>query len=150
MVELSLRHGRSIHQLNSKKEGVEIMAKCRYPLQKKEKELGTWATNFIISDAGRYPGDLTITNMNIIFLGKFDISICSIIDVASFETHGTDQYMVIDREKISTITPRETMFNKRITIMTSDNNEFIIDYGLRSIDSIQKALEYKPCGGEAK
>lgn len=126
------------------------MAKCRYPLKETEKELGTWDTYFIISDAGRYPGTLTITNKNIIFLGKFDISLSSIIDIASFATHDTDQYMVIDRKKISKITPRETMFNKRITIMTSDNNEFVIDYGLRSINAIQKALEYKPCRGETK
>lgn len=126
------------------------MAKCRYPLHEKEKELGTWDANFIISDAGCYPGYLTITNKNIIFLGDLDISLSSIIDIASFETLGTDQYMVIDRKKIIKITPRETMFNKRITIMTSDNSEFIIDYGLRSIDSIQKALEYKPGKGETK
>lgn len=126
------------------------MAKCKYPLKEKEKELGTWAINFIISDAGCYPGMLTITSMNIIFLSKFDISLSSIIDIASFESFGTNQYMVMDRKNISKITPRETMFNKRITIMTSDNNEFIIDYGLRSIDSIQKALEYKPCRGETK
>lgn len=126
------------------------MAKCRYPLKEKEIELGTWAINFIISDAGCYSGILTITNMNIIFLSKFDISLSSIIDIASFKTFGTDQYLVMDRKNISKITPRETMFIKRITIMTSDNNEFIIDYGLGSIDSIQKALEYKTCRGEIK
>lgn len=126
------------------------MAKCRYPLQEKEKLLGTWAANFIISDAGSYAGDITITNKNIIFLGKFDISLSSIIDTAHFKTYGNDQYLIIPRAKIAIITPRETMFNKRITIMTSDNNEFIIDNGLRSIDSIQKALEYKPGRGEVK
>ncbi len=117
------------------------MAECRYPMHENEKELGTWTTNFIISDTGRYHGDLTITNMNIIFLSKFESFLNSIIDIASFETYGTDQYMVIARKNIAKITPRKSVLNKRITIMTCDNNEFIIEYGLLSIDSILKALK---------
>lgn len=116
------------------------MTRCRYPLRETESELGTWTTNFIIPDTGSYFGDLTITNKNIIFLSQFDISLSSIIDLAYFEIYGTDQYMIIPREKIVQITPRKSMLNKRITIMTSDNSEFIIDYGVLSIDSILSAL----------
>lgn len=106
-----------------------------------EKELETWTTNFIIPDTGGYHGALTITNLNIIFLGKFDPFLNSIIGIASFETYGTDQYMVIAREKIAKITPRKGVLYKRITLMASDNSEFIIDYGLLSIDSILEALK---------
>ncbi len=117
------------------------MTTCRYPMHKNEKELGTWTTNFIIPDTGSYHGELTITNMNIIFLGKFDSSLNLIIDVASFETHGTDQYMVIAREKIAKITPRKSALNKRVTIMTQDDYELIIDCSLLSVDFILDALK---------
>ncbi len=117
------------------------MTLCRYPMHENEKELGTWTANFIIPDTGSYHGNLTITNINIIFLGKLDPFLNSIIDIASFETYGTDQYMVIAREKIAKITPRKGVLNKRVTIMTLDNSEFIIDYGLLSIDSILEALK---------
>ncbi len=116
------------------------MAKCKYPLKENEQELGTWTTNVILPDAGRYLGDLTITDQNIIFLSKFDTSLNSIIGMAFFETFGEEQYMVIPRIKIQKITPKKSMFNKRVTLMTEDNNEFIIDYGMLSIDPILKAL----------
>jgi len=117
------------------------MTECRYPLKEKEKELGTWTTNIIISDAGCYPVTLTITNINLIFHGKFEMSLSSIIDIARFETHGIDHYMIIARKNITKITPRKSVFNRRITIMTCDNNEFIIDCCMHSIDSILEALK---------
>ena len=117
------------------------MTECRYPLKEKEKELGTWTTKITISDAGCYPVVLTITNINIILLGKFEISLSSIIDIASFETHGKDQYMVIARKNITKITPRKSVLNERITLMNCDNNEFIIDCCSLSIDPILGALK---------
>jgi|GEM_PF-1238181 len=116
------------------------MPKCKLPLDSSETELGTWTANFIIPDTGSYFGDLTITNKNIIFLSQFDISLSSIVDVASFEIYGNKHFMIIPRKRIVQITPRKSMLNKRITIMTSDNSEFIIDYGVLSIDSILSAL----------
>ncbi len=117
------------------------MTECRYPMHENEKEMGTWTINLIINDLGSYHGDLTITNMNIIFFGKFDSFLNSIIDIASFETYGTDQYIVIARKNIVIITPKKSALSKRITMMTCDNNELIIDYGLLPIDSILKVLK---------
>lgn len=117
------------------------MTECRYPLKEKEKELGTWTTNIIISDAGCYPVTLTITNINLILHGEFEISLSSIIDIAIFDSHYLDQFMIIPRKNIIKITPRKSVLNKRITIMTCDNNEFIIDCCMHSIDSILEALK---------
>lgn len=117
------------------------MAKCRYPLESAEQELGTWTVNLIISDAGRYLGDLTITNQNLIFLGKFDLSLNAIVDKALFRTIDREQYLVIPRSTIESFSARKSILNKRVTVITGDNSEFVIDYGMMSIDPILKALE---------
>jgi hypothetical protein len=119
------------------------MAKCKYPLEPSEHELGTWTTNFIIPDVGRFLGDLTVTDKNVIFLGKFDMSLSAIIDKALFRTIDQDNFMIIPRNIIQSFSAKKSILNKRITLMTTDNNEFIIDYGMMSVDPIVKALETK-------
>ena len=49
--------------------------------------------------------------------------------------------MVLPREEIQSIATKKSLLNKRITMITKDNNELIIDYGMLSIDPIVKALE---------
>lgn len=117
------------------------MAKCKYPLDSSEQELGSWTTNFIIPDAGRYLGDLTVTNKNIIFLSKFDTSLEAILDKAFFRAIDQEQFIVIPRDQVQSFTAKKSLLNKRITFVTNDNNEFIIDYGMMSVDPIVKALE---------
>ncbi len=117
------------------------MAKCVFPLDPGEKELGTWTTNLIIPDLGRYLGDLTVTDKRIIYLSKFDTSVDAIVDKALFRAIDQQQFLVIPRDKIQSITPRKSMLNKRITLVTNDDSEFIVDYGMLSIDPIMKALE---------
>lgn len=117
------------------------MAKCTFPLDSDEKELGTWTTNFMITDIGRYLGDLTVTDKRVIYRSKFDTSVNAILDQTFFKTIDEEQFLVIPREKIQSITPKKSMLNKRITLVTDDDNEFVIDYGMLSIDSILKALE---------
>lgn len=119
------------------------MAKCKYPLESSEQELGTWTTNFIIPDVGRYLGDLTVTEKNVIFLGRFDVSLSAIIDKAFFKTIDQENFIVIPRNKIQSFFAKKSILNKRVTIMTIDNIEFIIDYGMMSVDPIVKALETK-------
>ncbi len=117
------------------------MAKNKFPLDPSEKELGTWTTNLIIPDAGRYLGDLTITDKRIIYLSKFDTSLNAIFDKAFFRVIDEEQYLVIPREKIQNIKAKKSMLNKKVILGTDDNRELIIDYGMLSIDSIMKALE---------
>lgn len=117
------------------------MAKCTFPLDSDEKELGTWTTNFIISDIGRYLGDLTITDKRVIYLSKFDTSLNAILDKAFFRAIDQEQFLVIPREKIQRIIPKKSMLNKRITLVTDDDIEFVIDYGMMSIDGMLKALQ---------
>ncbi len=115
--------------------------KCKYPLEASEKDLGTWTTNVVIPEIGRYLGDLTVTDKNVIFLSKFDTSLNAIMDKALFRSIDQESYMVLPREEIQRITAKKSLLNKRITLMTKDNNELIIDYGMLSIDPIVKALE---------
>ena len=129
------------HALKTKRKGDQFMAKCTFPLDSDEQELGTWTTNFIISDIGRYLGDLTITDKRVIYLSKFDTSLNAILDKALFKTIDQSQYLVIPREKIQSINPKKGMLNKRITLVTDDDIEFVIDYGMMSIDGMLKALQ---------
>lgn len=117
------------------------MPKCKLPLQNSETELGTWTTNFLIPSMGRYLGDLTITDKRIIFLSKFDTSLDSVINMALFETFEDEQFMIIPRDNITKIIPKKSMLNKRVTLQTENNEEYIIDYGMLSINAILEALE---------
>jgi hypothetical protein len=115
--------------------------KCKYPLEASEKELGTWTTNLVIPEIGRYLGDLTVTDKNVIFLSKFDTSLNAIMDKALFRSIDQESYMVLPREEIQSITTKKSLLNKRVKLMTKDNKELTIDYGMLSIDPIVKALE---------
>ncbi len=117
------------------------MPKCKFPLDASEKELGTWTTNFLIPNVGRYLGDLTITDKRVIFLSKFDTSLNSVINMAFFETFEDEEYMILPRENINKIIPKKSMLNKRVTLVTDNNEEYIIDYGMLSINAIVDALE---------
>jgi hypothetical protein len=115
--------------------------KCKYPLEESEKELGTWTTNVVIPEIGRYLGDLTVTDKKVIFLSKFDTSLNALVDKALFRSIDQENYMVLPREEIQSIATKKSLLKKQITLMTKDSNELIIDYGMLSIDPIVKALE---------
>ena len=117
------------------------MPKCKMPLENSEKELGTWTTNFLIPNVGRYVGDLTITDKRVIFLSKFDTSLNSVINMAFFETYEDEDYMILPRENINKVIPKKSLLNKRVTLLTNNNEEYIIDYGMLSINAIVEALE---------
>jgi len=130
------------------------MPKCKMPLENSEKELGTWTTNFLIPNVGRYVGDLTITDKRVIFLSKFDTSLNSVINMAFFETYEDEEYMILPRENyedeeymilprenINKVIPKKSLLNKRVTLLTNNNEEYIIDYGMLSINAIVEALE---------
>ncbi len=117
------------------------MPKCKLPLENSEKELGTWTTNFLIPNVGRYLGDLTITDKRIIFLSKFDTSLNSALNMAFLETYEDEQYMILSRDNINKVIPKKSMLNKRVTLVTKDNEEYIVDYGVLSINAIVDALE---------
>ncbi len=118
------------------------MPKCKYPLEQTEKELGTWTTNMIIPDAGRYNGDLTATDQRLIFLSKykFDFSLAGLMGMAFFESIGEQEYMIIPRKDIQSVTPKKSFISKRAIVMMKNGEEMIIDYGMLNIDPILKAL----------
>ncbi|UNC91453.1 hypothetical protein [Candidatus Contubernalis alkaliaceticus] len=117
------------------------MAKCKYPLDADETELGTWTTNIILTDIGRFVGDLTITNKKLIYLSKFDMSLKAIANKALFYGIDQEQYLVLPRERIKNVKAKKSLINKRVIITLDDGDEIIIDNGMLSVDKIMKALE---------
>ncbi len=126
------------------------MPKCLYPLEESERELGTWTTNFVLPDVARYIGDLTVTDCNLIFRLRGQMSMNMLAsfllpDIISgqplYRTIGEDQYLVYPKDKIKAIIPQKSFLKKKIILQTDEDKELIIDNGMLSIDPILQALE---------
>lgn len=126
------------------------MPRCLYPLEDSERELGTWTTNFVLPDVARYIGDLTVTDRNLIFRLRGQVSMNMLAsfllpDFISgqplYQSIGEDQYLVYPKEKIKAIIPQKSFLKKKIVLQTSEDRELVIDNGMLSIEPIIQALE---------
>ena len=60
-----------------------------YQLQEGEKLMGSWTINYIAPGGGRYLGQLDVTDKNLYFDGKFDMSFSGIVQEALFVKTGS-------------------------------------------------------------
>ena len=112
-----------------------------YQLQEGEKLIGTWMINYIPPNGGRYLGQLDVTDTNLYFDGKFDMSFSGMIQEALFVKKGSAGYLSIPRKVIHKVEAKRSFLKKKVMLTLTSGQVHTFDYGALNIDKLVEALE---------
>ena len=115
------------------------MSKFEY--ENGEVEIGNWTVLYEPPNGGHYNGRLYVTNKNLYYDAKFDVTLSGFIENALFVKTGSEGYLFIPKSRIKSVIPKKSMFKKKI-LVTLDNDEIhTFDYGMLNIDKIVEAIK---------
>ena len=107
-----------------------------YQLQEGEKLMGSWTINYIAPGGGRYLGQLDVTDKNLYFDGKFDMSFSGIVQEALFVKTGSAGYLCIPKNMIKKLDVKKSLLKKQVILTLTDDQVHTFDYGAMSVDKL--------------
>lgn len=105
-----------------------------------EKVIDTWTILYETPNGGKYNGKLTITNKNLLYDAKFDVSSKGLIEEALFVKWGSEDFVVIPKERITDVEVSKNFFQKKITLTLDNGSKHTFNYGMLNIDPVSKAI----------
>ena len=109
-------------------------------LEPGENQIDTWIVIYQAPDGNKYNGKLLVTDKNIYYDAKFDLSIAGILEETMFVKSDSDGYLVIPKKRIAKTETKKNFLDKQI-ILTLDNGQIhVFDYGMLNVDKIAKAI----------
>lgn len=112
-----------------------------YTLQEGEKKLGSWTINYIAPGGGRYLGQLDVTDRNLYYDGKFDMSFSGVVQEALFVKKGSEGYLCIPKSLIKTVDVKKSMLKKQVLVTLEDGQVHTFDYGAMSVDKLFASIK---------
>jgi len=113
-----------------------------FELAENEKEIGSWTTNYLPPDGGRYTGKLVVTDKRILFDAKFDTSLSGTLGEL-FIISGSHGYISIPKDKISSVEEKGGLLSKKVIIKLEDGKTHTINNGMLSVQKMAEAIEQK-------
>ncbi len=114
---------------------------AKYTLEPGETEINTWTILYNSPGGGEYNGKLTVTNKRLLYDAKFDVSAKGMIEEALFMKWGSEDFIVIPKERIKNIEVKKSFFAKKM-ILTLDNGSIhTFNYGVLNIDPVAEAVK---------
>lgn len=111
-----------------------------HPLNNGENLLGKWTINYIAPDNSRYLGELDVTDQNLYFDGKFDMSFSGIVKEALFVQTGSAGYLCIPKNMIAKVHLKKSFLKKQVILTLNNGQIHTFDYGAMSIDKLAEAI----------
>lgn len=97
--------------------------------------LRTWVLYLLLEDGSKYNGDFIVTNKNVFYDAKFQISASGV--------KGFDGVMSIPRENIAEVKAfNKSLIFKRFVLKTTDGQRFTFDRGIFSVKPIVRLLGF--------
>ena len=113
-----------------------------FELEENEKEIGSWTTNYLPPDGGRYTGKMVVTDKRVLFDAKFDTSLTGTFGEL-FIVSGSHGYISIPKEKIQSVEGKSSLFSKKVFIKLDDGKTHTINNGMLSIEKMAEAIKQK-------
>lgn len=112
----------------------------KFDMQQEEKVINTWTVIYSNEKGVKYNGKLTVTNKRLLYDAKFDITTRGLIEESLFVKWGSEEYIVIPKNRIRKIEVSKKLFAKKAIITLDDESQHMFNYGMLNIDPIAKAL----------
>lgn len=105
-----------------------------------EHVIDTWTVIYTNENGVKYNGKLTVTNRRLLYDAKFDVSTRGLIEESLFAKWGSEEYMVIPKNRIREVNVVKSFFSKKAIITLDDQSRHTFNYGMLNIDPVAKAI----------
>lgn len=128
------------------------MGRIKFELEAGEAKLGKWTIAYLPPTGGKFVGKLLVTDRRILFAPqnpKQDISLTTAIDdfpVDGVRGYGTrnrwdGESLSISRADVRSVEKRRNGMMKQVVVTLADEQEYVFDYGVLSVDKLATTLE---------
>lgn len=114
-----------------------------YEMLPDEKVLNTWTILYETPKGGKYNGKLTVTTKRLLYDAKFDVSSKGLIEEALFIKWGSEDFVVIPRDRIKEVVISRSFFAKKVILTLDNDSKHIFNYGMLNIDPVAEAIMKK-------
>ncbi|MFI5202942.1 MAG: hypothetical protein ACHQF2_00480 [Flavobacteriales bacterium] len=105
-----------------------------------EQIIDTWTVIYSSPNGKKYNGKLTVTNKRLLYDAKFDVSAKGQIEEALFIKWGSEEFVVIPKNRIIKVEVSKKFFAKKVILTLDNNSEHVFNYGMLNIDPVAKAI----------
>lgn len=127
------------------------MGRIKFELEPGEAKVGKWTIHYLPPTGGKFAGKLLITDRRILIAPlnpKQDLSLATAIDdfrVDGIRGDGTRNYwdgesLSISRADVRSVPKRRSGIMKQVVVTLADQQEFVFDYGVLSVDKLAATL----------
>lgn len=110
-------------------------------MQPNEKIIDTWTILYETPKGDKYNGKLTVTNHRLLYDAKFDVSAKGMVEEALFVKWGSEDFIVIPKERIKDVEISKSFFAKKVILTLDNNSKHTFNYGMMNIDPVAKAIK---------
>ncbi|MBL7920574.1 MAG: hypothetical protein JNJ40_09695 [Bacteroidia bacterium] len=115
----------------------------KYEMLPDEKVVDTWTILYETPKGGKYNGKLTVTTKRLLYDAKFDVSSKGMIEEALFVKWGSEDFVVIPRDRIKEVEVAKSFFAKKVILTLDNDSKHTFNYGMLNIDPVAKAIMKK-------
>jgi hypothetical protein len=105
-----------------------------------EKVIDTWTILYEMPNGGKYNGKLTVTSKRLLYDAKFDISAKGLVEEALFLKWGSEDFVVIPKDRIREVEVSKSLFAKKVVLTLDNNSKHTFNYGMLNIEPVAKAI----------
>jgi len=109
-------------------------------MQENETVIDTWTVIYSNEKGAKYNGKLTVTNKRLMYDAKFDVSARGLIEESLFVKWGSEEYIIIPKNRIRLVEVQKSFFAKKVNITLDDETQHTFNYGMLNIDPIAAAI----------
>ena len=125
---------------------------AKFDLEPGEQELGHWTIHYLPPTGGKYAGKLLVTDRRVLYeplkAGPFprqDLSAKGLVGSLTVRTvvgqnHWDGASLSIPRAEVQSVEKRRTRGMKQVVVTLADQQEFVFDNGLMSVDKLAALL----------
>ncbi len=106
-----------------------------------EKVIDTWTILYETPNGGKYNGKLTVTNHRLLYDAKFDVSAKGMMDEALFIKWGSEDFVVIPKQRIKEVEVSKGFFAKKVILTLDNNSKHTFNYGMLNVDPVASAIK---------
>ena len=111
-----------------------------YEMLPDEKVIDTWTILYETPKGGKYNGKLTVTTKRLLYDAKFDVSSKGMIEETLFVKWGSEDFVVIPRDRIKEVEVTKSFFAKKVILTLDNDSKHTFNYGMLNIDPVAKAI----------
>jgi hypothetical protein len=110
------------------------------PMQENETVIDTWTVIYSNEKGVKYNGKLTVTSKRLLYDAKFDVSTRGLIEEGLFAKWGSEEYIVIPKNRIKQVDVQKSFFAKKAILTLDDDSQHIFNYGMLNIEPVADAI----------